>query len=222
LPDLAPSPPPNLQTRRINGRWHVGFSTRIVNVGEGDFIFRGVRDKGVWRVEQGIPYSTSGAEFVRLDAPLIWGGDGHDHWHVARVAVARLVALDSRGTPEPNQNGRSDTKVGFCFFDHTHQLERGPDEAVYSRHSCGHEDDDVVAMGLSPGWNDTYRSVLPGQVIDVTGLPAGRYRLWMEIDKPGRFRETTRRNNRTWVDFRMYKTPQGLAAPVFAAGPAPR
>ncbi len=73
-----------------------------------------------------------------VDATLAWGGDGHDHWHVVRVATVRLVPLDERGRPK-DEAGRIDSKIGFCFYDHTHEPNRGPEEPVYSAHSCGEE-----------------------------------------------------------------------------------
>ena len=76
-------------------------------------------------------------------------------------------------------------------------------------------------MGLSPGWNDTYTMTLPGQSIDVTNVPSGRYRLFTDIDPQGRFREASRRNNRTWIDIELRWTKDGLAAPTVGAGPMP-
>jgi hypothetical protein len=221
LPDLMPKPQLNVTTKQIEGRWHIFFSTIIVNVGESDFVLRATRETdGTWRVEQGIPYTESGAEIVPTEATLAWGGDGHDHWHVTRVAAVRLVALDERGRPKA-EKGRLDSKIGFCFYDHTHELDRGPGEAVYSSHSCGDEGDTFIGVGLSRGWNDTYRQSLPGQSIDVTGLPDGKYRLWTEVDEQGWFREASRTNNRTWIDLELRMTPQGLTAPDFRTGPEP-
>jgi hypothetical protein len=139
---------------------------------------------------------------------------------VARVATVRLVPLDEHGRPRKGP-GRTDAKVGFCFYDHTHELDRGPTEPVFSAHSCGHEDDTLIGVGLSPGWNDTYRQSLPGQSIDVSGLPDGKYRLWTDIDEPGWFREARRDNNRTWIDLEFKMTPEGLSASTIGKGPSP-
>ena len=221
LPDLMPKPQLNVTTGREDGRWRIFFSTFIVNVGEGDFVLRARREGGeTWNVEQGIPYSGGGAEIVPTDARLVWGGDGHDHWHVVRVATVRLVPLNEKGRPK-DEEGRVDSKVGFCFYDHTHELARGPKEPVYSVHSCGDVDDTLIGVGLSPGWDDTYRQTLPGQSIDVSGLPDGKYRLWTEIDEQGWFREANRSNNRTWIDLDIRMTPGGLSANTIGTGPTP-
>jgi hypothetical protein len=195
-----------------------------VNVGNGDFLLRAKRDDaGKWHVEQDIPYSTSGAKPLALQATLVWGGDGHEHWHVPRVATNRLVRLDRRGRPVRGKMW-TDAKVGFCFFDFSRQIAtKGPEEAVHSRHSCGHEDDDAVGMGLSPGWGDTYQWVLPGQNIDITNIPDGTYRLWAEADERRWFREVTRANNRTWAEFELSTSSNGLRyALVTKVGPRPR
>ena len=208
----------------MNGRWSLSFDSVLVNVGDGDFLLRAKRDDdGKWHVEQDIPYSTSGAKTVPLPAPLVWGGDGHNHWHVPRVATNQLVRLDGKGRPVRGQSW-TDAKVGFCFFDYSRQLAaKGPEDAAHSRESCGDEDDDVVGMGLSPGWGDTYKWILPGQTIDITDLPDGTYRLWAEADQPGWFREVTRDNNRTWADFELSTRANGLRyALVSNAGPRPR
>lgn len=220
LPDLMPKPQLNVTTGRVDGKWRMFFSTIIVNVGNGDFVLRATREGDTWSVEQGIPFSEGGAKIVPVDATLAWGGDGHDHWHVVRVATVRLVPLDEKGRPKDDK-GRIDSKIGFCFYDHTRELDRGPEEPVYSAHSCGHENDTFIGVGLSPGWNDTYRQSLPGQSIDVTGLPDGKYRLWTEIDEKGWFREATRTNNRTWIDIELRMTPDGLSANTIGTGPTP-
>jgi hypothetical protein len=222
LPDLVPSPQLNVQTQQADGRWIMRFDTILTNQGEGAFVLRGSREPGrTWELEQDVQYSESGAEPVPVDSGLVWGGDGHEHWHVVRVASVWLVRLDENGKPVDNSKNLIDTKVGFCFYDHTHELDRGPEEPVYTAHTCGDEDDTELGMGLSSGWNDTYLMSLPGQSIDVTGLPDGMYRLWTEVDEKGAFREVTRDNNRTWIDLEFTMTPDGLRAIVRDTGPSP-
>ncbi len=222
LPDLMPKPQLNVLTKKVNGKWLIYFNTTLVNVGAGDFVLRATREPGgSWKAEQDVQYSTSGAKRVSVVAPLAWGGDGHEHWHIVRVASVWLVPLDAKGRPVGNSKDRIDSKIGFCFYDHTHELDRGPVDAQYSAHSCGDESDTVIGMGLSVGWNDKYLQTLPGQNIDVSGLPDGRYRLYTEVDEKDRLREATRDNNLTWIDVELRMTPQGLAAPTIATGPIP-
>lgn len=222
LPDLMPKPQLNVTTQRLVDRWYIRFSTIIVNVGAGDFLLRARRvDLGSeWRVEQLIPHSGGGLELVPVDAELAWGGDGHGHWHIVRVATVRLLPLDGAGQPV-DDTVETDGKIGFCFYDHTHELERGPEDGAYSAHTCGDERDTLLGMGLSPGWNDTYRQSLPGQSIEVTGLPDGKYRLVTDVDQYGWFREADRENNRTWIDLDLKMTPDGLSANTIGTGPEP-
>lgn len=213
LPDIVPAPPADLHIEKEDGKWFILFSSILVNIGDGDFVLRATReDEGPWMVEQDVPYSTSGAEIVPTDARLVWGGDGHDHWHVERVAINWLVPLDARGRPVGEAEELVDSKVGFCFYDFSRWLESGPVEAVYSHESCGDEEDDELGMGLSVGWGDTYNYGLPGQRIDVSEVPDGRYRLWAEADRRGVFREARRDNNVTWTDVELSTRPNGARA----------
>jgi hypothetical protein len=217
-----PSPQRNVATQRVGRKWRIRFNTIIVNVGNGDFVLRGTRDAGMpWMVEQDVPYSTVGAKRVPIRSAVAWGGDGHDHWHIVRVASVWLAPLGANGKPTSNARDLTDTKVGFCFYDHTHELARGPEKALYSAHTCGKEKSTEFGMGLSPGWNDTYLQSLPGQSIDITAVPDGKYRLFTEIDEQAHFREVTRANNLTWIDLDLQTTPQGRIAIRTATGPQP-
>jgi hypothetical protein len=224
LPDLVPAAPTTLNVlSEPGGSTIIRFTSLLVNVGDGDFVLRGVRTGGdTWEVDQEVPYSDSGAEVVPTDAEMVWGGDGHFHWHVSRVASYRLVPLDESGAPIEGVEGWVDQKVGFCFFDTDHVVDRGPEEPQYKPAGCGTEEDDSFFMGLSPGWGDTYIFSLPGQSIDVTDLPDGKYRLWAEVDERAWFRESNRDNNRTWADIDLSTLPDGLrTALVVAVGPEP-
>jgi hypothetical protein len=200
LPDIAPAPALDVRMTRADGRWRIRFSTILVNIGQGDFVLRARRDAGEWAVVQDIVHSRGGARVVRSPAQMVWGGDGHEHWHIQRIAVNRLVPFDESGPPSRDRGGWVDAKVGFCFYDFSPQLHDAVHEAVYARQSCGREDHDAIGMGLSRGWADVYPFGLPGQSVDVTDLPDGRYRLWTEADPDRWFRESRRDNNRTWVD----------------------
>jgi hypothetical protein len=222
LPDLMPKPQFNVLTQKVGDRWRLRFSTTIVNVGDGDFILRAVRNvRGGWKAEQDIPYSEQGARRVRIPAQLVWGGDGHNHWHINRVAVVTLVPLAENGRVEQGGKVYVDGKVGFCFYDFAQELPSAVAERTYTARGCGKEDWTVVGMGLSPGWNDTYRFALKGQWVDVTDVPAGKYRLFTDIDPKGWFHEASTKNNRTWIDIDLRRTPQGLAAPKIGTGPSP-
>ena len=202
LPDLVPEPPVDLRVQVEDGVTTVRFSSTLVNVGEGDFVLRADRTDDGWDVQQEVSYSESGGDLIHTDADMVWGGDGHDHWHVKRVAQYRLVALDDEGEPIDEDLGY-DTKIGFCFFDHDHALSFGPKEPLYQVHDCGHEDDNQIRVGMQTGWADIYGFGLPGQSIDISGLPDGFYRVWAEADPGNWFSEVNTANNSTWIDFEL-------------------
>ena len=225
LPDLTPQPAVDVHTKRQEeGVWTLTFSSELVNVGDGEFLLRATRerDDDAWAVEQPIRRSISGVDVAKLDAPVVWGGDGHDHWHIARVATNWLVPLDDAGEPVEGADELVDTKVGFCFYDLIRVLDTGPEEVAHDSEGCGHEDDEYIEMGLSPGWSDVYEWNLPGQTIDITDVADGRYRLWTEADESGWFREQTRDNNLTWVDLELGTIEGELrTAFVLDVGPQP-
>jgi hypothetical protein len=196
LPDLVPSPPDHVQMITTARGWKMQFSSVLVNIGAGDFLLRALRDpqSGEWDVEQVVPHAEAGAEVRATPARLVWAGDGHEHWHVQRVAINRLYRLDGSGNPV---RGRSwvDSKVGFCFYDFIRHKPTGPVEAEYKSESCGSEGSRRIGMGLSIGWADVYALNIPGQSIDVTDIPDGRYRLVARADEPGWFHESDTRNN---------------------------
>lgn len=203
LPDIAPAPPLSPQLLLEDERWVLRFSTLLVNVGDGDFVLRATRQGDTWVVDQDVQYSEAGAEVVRTPADLVWGGDGHDHWHVRRIAINRLLPLDEGGMVRAGATGWPDAKVGFCYYDGIRQRDDAVQEAVYIRQSCGGEDDQAIGMGLSWGWGDLYPFALKGQSIDVTDVPDGRYRLRVEVDERRWFRDENRDNNVTWTDLTL-------------------
>ena len=222
LPDFAPEPPVDIHTKVTGGSWSVEFSSALVNVGDGDF--HATADKGLdgeWTMTQDIEHADGGASHVSSDAEPVWGGDGHEHWHVKRYVTYHLSALDADGTETGKP--RTDHKVGFCIYDFERSdLGVGPDEAVYEREGCGNEDSTHLVTGLSTGWVDYYRFDLPGQSIPIDGLPDGDYRIHAVADEEGLFRESSTDNNRTWVDFTLSTDDDdGRFALVTDVGPAP-
>jgi hypothetical protein len=222
LPDFAPVPPLDIHTKEVDGVWTVEFSSTVVNVGEGDFHATAKKEPdGSWTITQDIEYDQGGAEQVATPAEAVWAGDGHEHWHVKRYVVYHLTALDDRGRPTGDQ--RTDHKVGFCIYDFEKgDVDFGPEEPVYGRAGCGKEDSTRLVMGLSPGWADYYKWSLPGQSIEIDGLPDGAYRIFAVADEARVFREETVKNNRTWVDFELSTDSDGLRlALVGEVGPSP-
>jgi hypothetical protein len=202
LPDLAFAPLADLKVGvSPDGRRLLYFTASIVNLGDGPLLLAARRERGDWRVQQRVTFSEGGTEQHAVAAALVFGGDGHDHWHLVQAARYRLTALDN-----PQAVDLHDAKAGFCFFDQVPfrtALPGAPDGPQHSTHDCGEQRAKSLTMGLSVGWADPYQWFLPRQNIDVTRLPEGRYRLEATVDPEGWLIERDRENNRAWVEFRL-------------------
>jgi hypothetical protein len=212
LPDIAPASPQDAHISHEKGQWLIRFSTTLLNIGDGDFVLRATRVIGDWTVDQDVQYSESGGKVYRTPARLVWAGDGHNHWHVERIAVGRLAPFGPNGKPPKPRTGIADAKVGFCYYDNLKYLDDARQNPGYSRFACGKKEDREIGMGLSYGWIDRYDFRLPGQSIDVTDVPDGKYRLWLDVDEHHWFHETRRDNNVNWVDFELVTKKNGSRA----------
>jgi hypothetical protein len=166
-----------------DGRRLLRFSAIIVNVGVGPFELRSRRTdtNSSWTSRQVIYNDAGGLRTV--DTPsvqLVYGGDGHNHWHVKDLEKYRLVPLDNTSGERIGQ------KAAFCFFDNYQYklaLPGAPQAAVYRRWGCGTRGSLRLKTGLSVGWGDNYQWSLPDQYIETSGLPNGTYRLWATADQ---------------------------------------
>lgn len=207
LPDLGFAPLRDLRIdKTVEGRKLLRFTSEIVNVGTAPFEVRGQRP------DMGSPMMTAqqyvGGAPVGSTFNLIFGGDGHNHWHVQRLARYNLETLGGKSL-------KTGAKLGFCFWD-THAYRSGAPPVTYSSSGCGTTDSVSVTMGLTPGWGDIYPWSLPDQWIDVTGLAKGKYRLWARVNTAGGFVEATSANNTIWMDLKI----AGTKVVVLATGPA--
>jgi hypothetical protein len=79
---------------------------------------------------------------------------------------------------------------------------------------------DYIVQGLSPGWVDIYEWYLPGQYLDVSGVPNGDYVLETTADPDNKLVESNENNNCGTVLIRLtgVGTPQHHAEII---GPGP-
>lgn len=194
------------------------FSASIANLGPGPFIVNAVRgdERGQWRVSQRFRERDGSTSEVATPADMIWGGHGHNHWHVRIGATYRLLTLPSMKTVRVLE------KVGYCFFDQARfdlDIPGAPLAEGFPKTSCDGHSTLSLDMGLSPGWQDPYTWALPDQRLDITGLPDGRYRLEAKADPNNWFREANERNNETWVDVDIRTTAGAPQATVVHVGP---
>lgn len=110
----------------------------------------------------------------------------HDHWHFEEFARYRLAK------PKTGRIVASSEKVSFCVRD---SIRFGPTlpGSPGSIHYGDCTQDSIT--GLSIGWADYYGSTLPGQELDIRGLPDGRYCLRNEADPTDRLDESDEGNN---------------------------
>ena len=205
LPNLQMAPVRDVQLEITGDSRHLlRFSAIIVNVGAGPFELHGSRAAGdaeMGTVTQRIYDTAGGSRTIATPATMFFAGDGHLHWHVRNLQYYELRPLDGQNTLGTG------AKSGFCFFDgvlNDLSLPGAPQFPHFLQ--CGEADSLNVTMGTSVGWGDIYEWWLPDQWIEVTGLPAGRYRLRAVADPDNWFVEQNDADNDTWLDVYIAET----------------
>lgn len=223
LPDLITSPLSDflIGTDELSGDEALRFTATIANVGEGTLRVEARRSNGSdsrWAVVQWFDEPDGTRSGARIEANLIFGGHGHEHWHLRFGAAYRL-----------SRAGAADdlvdqTKAGYCFFDQV-PLDPAPDGAstdpIFATGSCGDRASTSIMMGLAPGWSDPYQWYLEDQSVDVSGMPDGRYRLVAIADPDSWIQESNETNNETWVDLEFGTNPDGLRTVTVVGSSAP-
>jgi Lysyl oxidase len=110
----------------------------------------------------------------------------HGHWHFEEFARYRLLR------PKTGRAVATSEKVSFCVRDSIRFAATLPGSPA-APHFGDCTQDSVT--GLSIGWADYYASNLPGQELDIRGLPDGRYCLRTWADPGQRLRESRDGNN---------------------------
>jgi hypothetical protein len=124
----------------------------------------------------------------------------HGHWHVLDIAAYEL-----RREPQ-GKTVAGTRKVGFCLSDNRLAFpgERTPPAAVYPIRPVGSEGCDAAATeGLSVGWADLYALGLPGQDLEISGLPRARYCLILRADPRALLEESDELNDVRRVRLRL-------------------
>jgi len=196
LPDLTVAPITDIFGGvNEDGTRTLRFGVTIANIGAGDFQLRAHRSMFLsedWTVVQRIPEASGGFTETPTAATLVWGGDGHDHWHIREVESHTIETLDGKVLGKV-------VKQGFCFFDTDHlhaDLPGSSANPTYLTTGCGGRLDSTVRMGLSVGWGDDYPWNLFEQEIDISDIPEGAvYRLRAVADPFGWFDELDETNN---------------------------
>lgn len=220
LPDLAMARPVDLRlVTSADGHRRLRFTSSIVNIGDGPLETRASRNsvrQPSMPVKQRIYDASGGYHVVQTRAIATYSNDGHDHWHVQRVASYWL--FDARNA---DLIVARSSKVGFCFFDTRPfrlSLPHAPSSRRYSQGGCGTRASYSLRHGISVGWADRYGAELRYQAIDVTGLPAGEYVLKVTADPNGYFVERSATNNCNWTRIHLPATGSRLTVLGWGAG----
>lgn len=213
LPNLKALPATNIAFGSVND---LRFSTTSWNAGAGPLILKAgtVSSPTSQNVDQDIALE-GGGTVTRNAGQFVWHPT-HSHFHFEGYARYTVQPADAGGGSE-----RIGQKTTFCVMDTTRidtSLPGAPSSAGYS--TCGSQ-----TQGMSVGWGDTYGSSLSGQSVDMTGMPDGDYRLYIDIDPNHRLSESSRDDNQSCVLLRLSVTrrtvtvlnPNGCTAPTVTA-----
>jgi Lysyl oxidase/WD40-like Beta Propeller Repeat len=201
LPDLHQHPPHQLTVAHLRGRWVLGFSSAVDNVGEGAMWLLGARasrSRRIMEASQRILLSSGG---WRREASVgYWRyvfADSHAHWHF--LPFERYELRDAEGAILVR-----DRKSGFCLGDRFPLGARAaPPRFPPSACQSGNPAALSVFGGTSVGYTDRYFPHFHGQNVTLTGVPAGRYVLVHRVNPGLLFRESRYDNNVASVAIRL-------------------
>jgi len=128
----------------------------------------------------------------------------HQHYHFDGFAQSALWAINASGGRAGSSPVATGNKVSFCIAttsinpDYWGQQAFGP--SSYPAPDCLEPESssaglDHFKQGMAVGWTDEYNWFLPGQYVEVTGIPDGDYILDTTVDPTGRLIESDRTNN---------------------------
>jgi hypothetical protein len=198
-PDLRTRPPFALSVSNVAGVKELRFSNLIWNGGDGPIELRPQNDAqaGVTYAYQRL-YSHDGPGSFYVVAEALAGTFAyhptHFHWHFGEFSRYELRDLAPDGRVGENVLSIDD-KVSFCLLDVAQINANLEHSAPFTYTSCGR----TVNQGISVGWGDIYSSDLPGQELDITGLPDGTYWLKSTADPANRLLETHDGNNAAYL-----------------------
>ena len=223
VPDLQAQPASDLRIDSAGGFKILRFSTTSWNSGAGPLhLVGGPEDPGTGTqiVYQWI-FNGDGSHAQYEAGEFLWHPT-HNHTHFNDYATYILDPV------LPGTANRIAVKTTFCIIDTTATdlgLPGAPSNAQYV--FCNGD-----AQGMSVGWGDTYGWNLPGQEIDITGLPNGDYFLTIDIDPENRIIEQSDDNNDRTITIRITNnsvsviatptaTPTATATRTLTATPTP-
>jgi len=202
LPDLDQRSPTGLIVAGGAGRWVIGFTSMVDNVGLGPSMIVGVRTpgeplmaatqhvrlaNGKWRT-----YANAGRLRYTNSPP-------HHHWHLMKFDIFQLRSLT--GTVL-----MSDRKSGFCLADHwgtAPGLWPGRHPVFLGDCEQYHPEATRVVEGTSLGYTDRYPAFFHGQNVDLSSVSAGVYDLVHRTNPSLNLRELRYENDAASVRIKL-------------------
>ena len=194
LPDLVPLAPQGFSVvRTLAGRDVLRFGSNVWNAGTAPAVVIGRRPAGDRGRTMPAYQVLHGKE--RRAGNLVYDvRDGHLHWHFDGLARYRLLDAGGRAV-------QASDKIGFCFgstdaIDLARPAARWNPPFATDGCASGRPGARTVHMSVQVGWGDQYDQTLPGQTLDVSDLPNGRYGLEIAVDPRRRLVQASRANDR--------------------------
>lgn len=185
------------------------FDQVLGNVGDGPLDIRFDRPAGaVPQDDEQIPVRqrlrrSDGTVRDVASGDVIWHAI-HGHYHFDGFAQSRLWAVDANGDRAGTAPAATGGKVSFCIattsINPLYWGLRGFGPDAYPAPDCLEPEStsgglDHFKQGMSVGWTDEYNWFLPGQFVEVSGVPDGDYILDTTVDPTGRLIERDTANN---------------------------
>jgi len=181
LPDFDQRAPTGLTIAGGPGKWLLGFTSLVDNIGLGPSTFVGVRAPGQKRMigTQRVRLANGKVRTYENVAQFRYtNSPPHHHWHLMRFDSFELRTLDG-------QTLVRDRKSGFCLADHWGAAPGNwPGRTPHFLGDCEqyHPEATRVVMGTTPGYTDRYPAFFHGQNVDITRVPAGIYDLTHRVN----------------------------------------
>jgi len=192
LPDLVTTVPNQLYIEEPlgggSGR-ELRFSTTLVNRGTGPLSLLGSFDEMTGDASAiQVIRRRDGGEVEHFVGKLSLD-PAHGHYHLNDFFIFELWTYGPRGALD--QLVATTGKITFCLLDVVRADPAPPSVAEAPEFiECSWRQ-----QGISAGWSETYEATLPGQQLDVTDVPDGRYAVRARIDPDGLLAEMNKRNN---------------------------
>jgi hypothetical protein len=201
LPDFDQRAPVGLTITGEPGRWRLGFTSHVDNVGLGSVMILGKRPQGAARMvalQRVLLTNGRWRSYPNVGRLRYTRSGSHQHWHLMRFDSYELRTLDGRVLVR-------DRKSGFCLADHYGTAPGDFDRRARFHGNCEQLNPLAtrVVQGTSPGFTDRYPAFYHGQNVELTDVPEGVYVLLHRANPTMQLRELRYENSAASVRIRL-------------------